>query len=238
MPQLFANNADSTLAAPVSSVALSIQVASGEGVKFPTPTGGDYFLATLCKVVSGVETTIEIIKVTARATDILTIVRAQEGTTAQTYTTSDRVSLRMTAAFPTRTVTTDDAQTISGTKVLSSVKSEGFVFVDKGNSGTATQTLDFSAGMHQKITATGNHTIASSNWPASGSLGEMLLELVNGGAYTVTWPTINWVRPDGTVTTSIATYLTALGRTLQSSGTDFAVLWSRDAGTTIYGKLL
>lgn len=110
----------------------------------------------------------------------------------------------------------------------------GLVFVDKGNSGTTTQTLDYTAGSHQKITATGNHTIATSNWPPSGNLGEMLLELTNGAAYTLTWPTINWVKSDGTVTTSFASN----GVTLQSSGTDFIVLWSRDAGTTIYGKVI
>ena len=116
----------------------------------------------------------------------------------------------------------------------------GLVFLDKGNSGTATQTLDYTAGSHQKITATGNHTIATSNWPPTGNMGELLLELTNGGAFTITWPTINWRKPDGTFTTSISTYLAAnTGRTaLQSSGTDFIVLWTRDAGTTIYGTLV
>lgn len=116
----------------------------------------------------------------------------------------------------------------------------GLTFLDKGNSGTSTQTLDYTAGSHQKITATGNFTIATSNWPPSGNLGELLLELTNGGAFTLTWPTINWIQPSGVTTTSIATYLAAnTGRTaLQSSGTDFFVLWTRDAGTTIYGKLV
>ena len=116
----------------------------------------------------------------------------------------------------------------------------GLTYFDKGNSGTTLQTLDYTAGSHQKITATGTFTIASSNWPPTGNLGELLLELVNGGSQTITWPTISWIKPDGTVTTSIATYLAAnSGRTaLQTSGTDFFVLWSRDAGTTIYGKLV
>ena len=116
----------------------------------------------------------------------------------------------------------------------------GCVFVDKGNSGTSTQTLDYTAGSHQKITAAGTFTIATSNWPLSGNLGQILLELVNGGSQTITWMTVNWIKPDGTTTTSIATYLAAnSGRTaLASSGTDFILLWSRDSGTTIYGKLV
>ncbi len=117
------------------------------------------------------------------------------------------------------------------------LKDTGLVFLDKGNSGTSTQTLDYTAGSHQKITATGNHTIATSNWPPTGNLGVIILEAANFGAYTVTWPTINWVKPDGTTTTSVSTWLAAItGRTaFQSSGTDFIKLWTRDAGTTIYG---
>lgn len=116
----------------------------------------------------------------------------------------------------------------------------GFTVVDKGNSSTTTQTYDYTAGSVQTSTATGNHTIATSNWPPTGNLGELLIILTNGGAYTLTWPTISWIKPDGTTTTSIATYLAAnTGRTaLQTSGVDQILLWSRDAGTTIYGKLI
>lgn len=136
------------------------------------------------------------------------------------------------------------ANTFTGAQILSDQQvsramlvDQGYTFVDKGNSGTTTQTLDYTAGSHQKITATGNHTIATSNWPPSGNLGVLLLELVNGGAYTLTWPTINWVKPDGTTTTSFSTWIAAItGRTaLQTAGTDFIRLISRDGGTTIYG---
>lgn len=120
------------------------------------------------------------------------------------------------------------------------LKDYGFTFLDKGNSSTTTQTFDYTAGSHQKVTATGNHTIATSNWPPTGNLGELLLEYANGGAYVLSWPTIYWILPDGTTSTSFATYLAAnTGRTaLQASGVDFIVLWSRDGGTTIYGKLI
>lgn len=112
--------------------------------------------------------------------------------------------------------------------------------VAKGNSGTSTQTYDYSAGTLQTSTATGNHTIAFSNWPASGKLGVLQIILTNGGAYTLTWPTVNWIKPDGTTTTSISTYLSALtGRTaLQTSGVDQFVFWTADAGATVYGKIV
>lgn len=113
-------------------------------------------------------------------------------------------------------------------------KDTGYTYLDKGNSGTTTQTLDYTAGSHQKITVTGAHTIATSNWPPSGNLGELLLELVNGASSTITWPTINWIKSDGTTTTTFSSN----GVTLQTSGTDWILLWSRDAGTTIYGKVV
>lgn len=99
MLQQFTNNAASTLAANIGGAALSLTVATGEGALFPTLTGGQFFLATLCKVSSGIEYQFEVVQVTARSGDIFTIVRAQEGTTAQAYVTGDRVSLRMTAGF-------------------------------------------------------------------------------------------------------------------------------------------
>ena len=95
--QLFTNNAKTTLANGISNSALSLQVAVGEGSLFPNPTGGQFFLLTLFKVNAGAETTIEIIRVTARSADVLTIVRGQEGTTEQTYLAGDFAQLRVTA---------------------------------------------------------------------------------------------------------------------------------------------
>ena len=130
----------------------------------------------------------------------------------------------------------------SATETLSNktLTGEAMTTVAKGNSGTTTQTYDYSAGTLQTSTATGNHSIAFSNWPSSGKLGVLQIILTNGGAYTITWPTINWIKPDGTTTTSITTYLSALsGRTaLQSSGTDQFLFWTVDAGTTVYGKIV
>ena len=114
----------------------------------------------------------------------------------------------------------------------------GLTVLDKGNSSTTTQTLDYTAGSVQKITATGNFTIATSNWPPTGNWGVIQLEAVNFGAFTVTWPAISWILPSGALTSSISTYLAAVtGRTaFQTSGLDKIKLESSDAGTTIYGR--
>jgi hypothetical protein len=114
------------------------------------------------------------------------------------------------------------------------LKDSAAKFVDLGASGTAAQVLDHELAHHFKSTATGNHTVSFSNWPATDT-GFIVYELVNGGAFAVTLPTINFVKPDGTTTTSLGTYLTALGisgrTTLQSAGTDIFLLMNTANGT-------
>ncbi len=100
---------------------------------------------------------------------------------------------------------------------------------------STTNALDYTNGSHQRWAPnTGAQTLSITNWPPSGNLGELLIEGVNLGAATITWPTINWIKSDGTTTTTFS----ANGVTLQTSGTDFVFLWTRDAGTTIYGKVV
>jgi hypothetical protein len=88
------NNAFATLAAGINSSATSITLTSGQGARFPTLSAGDYFYATLIDTSNN----LEIVKCTARSTDVLTVVRAQETTTARAYSTGDRIEIRLTAA--------------------------------------------------------------------------------------------------------------------------------------------
>jgi hypothetical protein len=88
------NNAFGTLAASINSSATSITLTTGQGARFPTLAGGDYFYATLVDTSNN----LEIVKCTARSTDVLTVVRAQESTTARAYNTGDRIEIRITAA--------------------------------------------------------------------------------------------------------------------------------------------
>ena len=97
MAQLFANNATTKLAASINSSATTLTVTAGTGALFPTPTGGNYFLLTLAAVTAGTETSWEIIKVTARSTDTLTVIRAQESTAAASWAVDTKVEARLTA---------------------------------------------------------------------------------------------------------------------------------------------
>ena len=101
MTQLYANNAYSALNGAISAGALSLTLASSTGSRFPSPTGGDFFLLTLADVSGGSESAWEIVKVTARTNDVLTIVRAQESTSARAWATGTPVDLRITAGTTT-----------------------------------------------------------------------------------------------------------------------------------------
>lgn len=90
----FTNNASATLATGINSSVTSIQVTSAQGGQFPTLAAGDYFFATLIDSSNN----IEIVKVTARSADTLTVVRGQDDTTAKAYVAGDKIELRTTAA--------------------------------------------------------------------------------------------------------------------------------------------
>ena len=94
MPFMFTNRAASTLASGITSGATSLTVASGEGAKFPSPTTPQ----TACITLSKSTGEYEIVKLTARAGDVFTVVRAQEGTTAIAFSAADKVELNLTAS--------------------------------------------------------------------------------------------------------------------------------------------
>jgi hypothetical protein len=87
------NNAVGYLATAISASDVGLVLQSGNGANFPSLTSVDYFYATLES--SG--GTSEIVKATARSGDSLTIVRAQEGTTANSFAVGSRFELRVTA---------------------------------------------------------------------------------------------------------------------------------------------
>ena len=93
----FANNAVSRLAANIANSATSLALTPGDGSKFPSISGSQFFMATLVKT----DGTTEVVKVTARATDTLTIVRAAESVggvvTAYAFTAGDKVEARLTS---------------------------------------------------------------------------------------------------------------------------------------------
>lgn len=99
MTALFANNLSGVLSAPITDSALTLVLATGTGVNFPSPTGDDYFMLAMATIDGNLqEDAWEIVKVTGRSTDTLTIVRGQEGTIGLAWPSATRVEMRVTAA--------------------------------------------------------------------------------------------------------------------------------------------
>jgi hypothetical protein len=162
MAILFTNNASATIASTISSSATSITVASGQGAEFPVLTGADYFIATLVDTSNN----IEIIKVTARSSDTMTVVRAQESTAARSYTAGSLLELRVTAA----TLNSFAQQTgvISGTTITASTQFSG---PGTGLTGTAASLTAGVATLANTSTTqaagTSNTTIATTAFVAA-----------------------------------------------------------------------
>lgn len=96
MPDIvFTNNASALLQTSIIPSDTTIEVESGFGGRFPLPSGGTYFYATL-EDSSG---NFEVVRCTSRSTNLLTVIRGQDNTTALSFTAgTTRVELRLVTA--------------------------------------------------------------------------------------------------------------------------------------------
>jgi hypothetical protein len=92
-----ANNASTSLAASIASSDLAITVNPGTGGIFPSVTAGsgDYFYGTLQNASGAVE----VVKVTNRTGDTLTVTRGVDNTTAALWSVGDKFEIRPVAAL-------------------------------------------------------------------------------------------------------------------------------------------
>jgi len=93
MAVVFSNNATTVLSSNITNSATSIAVQDGS--VFPTLSGTDYFYATLQDPGN---TKREIVKVTARSGNTLTVTRAVDGSSASAFSANDAFELRLNAA--------------------------------------------------------------------------------------------------------------------------------------------
>jgi hypothetical protein len=154
---IFANQASTTLSAPITNTATSLTVTSGTGAEFPNPSAGQQFSATLNDAATGLLT--EIVYCTAISGDVFTtIVRAQEGTTALSWLAGDLVANLLTAGqmaamvqsvtlAPNRIVTT------SGAFTTTTADANGSIGLNRTSGvGTSTTTLPSGAAPGQTYT--------------------------------------------------------------------------------------
>ena len=105
---LAANNAATTLAQSINSVTTTITLATGTGGSFPQPTGEQAFKLSLTDANTRLQH--EITLCTARSGDVCTVIRGQEGTTAQGWSAGDIVANLPTAGTMENAVQQDQLQ--------------------------------------------------------------------------------------------------------------------------------
>ena len=102
----FANLASTTLASSLSNTATSISVTSSSS--FPTLGSGDYFYASI-----GEGSGSEIVKVTGVSSNTFTVVRGQDGTSAQNWSSGSVIALRVVAAALDDIASAADTESVS-----------------------------------------------------------------------------------------------------------------------------
>ena len=157
------NNAFGTLASGINSSATSITLTTGQGARFPILSAGDYFYATLVDTSNN----LEIVKCTARSTDVLTVVRGQETTTARAYSTGDRIEIRLTAQ------TFIDATEITATAVSDQANSSTGYF-DLPAGSTAQRPGSPAVGNKRVNTTTNAEEVyVNGTWQKADLIGEI-----------------------------------------------------------------
>jgi hypothetical protein len=175
---LFANNAYSALDGAISNSATTVNLTTGTGSRFPAISGGNYFYATLVGTDSnGVENAWEVVKVTARVADALTVVRAQDGTAAAAWPSGARIEMRAV-----RAIFDGLAQEIDGT--LTNPTVTNFTETTSAPAAGSTFTVDLANGTKHVFTTNANATI---NLPAPAAGKEFQVNVKYGGAHSLTW---------------------------------------------------
>lgn len=134
---LWANNAQSTLAGAITDTATTANLAAGTGVLFPSPGANQYFVMTFNDAATGLLR--EIVHVTNVSTDTITMVRAQEGTTALAWNAGDLAlnlvtagtmqALQQIATLPA-TATGQCTLALSGGNLVLSPKGGSYLVID------------------------------------------------------------------------------------------------------------
>ena len=166
----FSNNAVSQLAANLTISGTSLSVTPGDGAKFPSLSAGQYFMATLVKA----DGSTEVVKVTARSTDTLTIARAAEpvggASTSYSFSAGDRIEARLTAG-----VLSDEIDRLDNGAVMEAIN----------KSANYTLVADDVTKLVRVSTASGTTTITL---PATSALTDdydVIVAKVTGDANTV-----------------------------------------------------
>lgn len=187
----FAISAVVTAPSPATS-GTSLVVTTGQGTRFPAVP----FNAVICPAATApTPENAEVVRVTTVATDTLTIVRAQEGSTARSVVVGDMIFAGPTA------------------KTLEDIESGPY---SKPITALAALDVDCSLGNYFTKTVAGNVTLTFSNAPASKAFSFTLEITHTSGA--ITWPSsVRWPSETAPSLTTGKTHL--FGFVTDDSGT-------------------
>ena len=171
----FTNNAKTTLASGINSTATSATVADGS--VFPTLEAGEYFYCTFDD-----DTNNEIVKVTARSSNTLTIVRGVDNTTARAYLSGDAAELIATSALLTDIQANIAAKSANQTVYNATTASSATAYdigIDPGVEGNAMVFLNGLMQHHDTFSFSGS-TLTLDTAPADGMALEVIVDnLIN-----------------------------------------------------------
>lgn len=194
---VFANNAATTLAAPISATATSLTVQSGTGAEFPNPGVGQQFAATLNDAATGL--LYEIVYCTAISADTFTtIARGQEGTTARAWLAGDLIANvptagQMAAMVQSITLAPNRIVTASGAFSMSTADANGTIGLNRTSGlGTSSTTLPSNAVAGQTYTlqdlaANANAYPITVNAPGGMSIAGLSAFVMNVNRQTVSF---------------------------------------------------
>lgn len=118
---VWTNNASSLLASGIASSDTTVTMTAGQGALFPAISAGQYSVGTL----EDTNGNIEIVYITGRTTDTMTITRAEEDTTALSFASGSRFELRVTAGVLATLLQKTGGDVMTGTTTVSGVLALG-----------------------------------------------------------------------------------------------------------------
>lgn len=162
--RLYINHFSSKLTAQLLAAGTTANITAGDGALLAGANGTDWFIGTLRRISGYKDVAREIVKITLRSTDALTIVRAQESTTALQFEIGDQLDIDFTA--------TSITSGVAGSVDITNVTGTGNL--DLANTTSST------TGVISKATARFIH-----NFAAAGSDGVNTFIGVNAGNFSM-----------------------------------------------------
>lgn len=203
--QLFSNNAETSVGAQMAAASTTLTVAAGTGGLFTSPTNGDYELVTLTR---GGQ--YEIMKMTARSGDNMTVARGQEGTTPLQWEIGEMVSGRLTRDTIAQIQQESANAAAAAAVAVATVGSLPPPYYDMGDRAVDFS-IDLSLGTTIRVRVTANVTITFTN-PVEGVANRIVIVQDAVGGHAVTLAGISkWLDGLGPMLTTLANKTDMLG---------------------------